>query len=164
MVKNVGFARSAARRAGRGPTTQQRARAVKRAICSSHSALSEAGQTTSTRAMPLQPAQELAGGDRLHRLAEAHLVGEQRALAEREVQHAFALIGKSGWCNTSKLCSAGLDLGEESARAPSRERSRRSRSSHGVKWRDTRIRRRTPAGATRHDGYRATSSGRVADQ
>ena len=67
---------------------------MKRAICSSHSALSEAGQTTSTRCDALAAGQELAGRDRLDRLAEAHLVGQQRALAESEMQHAFALVGQ----------------------------------------------------------------------
>ena len=39
-----------------------------------------------------QLAQQGAGGDRLHGLAEAHVVGEQRALPKRQVQHAVDLI------------------------------------------------------------------------
>ena len=41
-----------------------------------------------------QAVQQRAGGDGLDRLAEAHLVGEQGAFGECQVQHAFALIGK----------------------------------------------------------------------
>ena len=41
---------------------------------------------------PVQPAQQFGGGDRLDGLAEAHVVGQQRALAEGEVEHALALI------------------------------------------------------------------------
>jgi hypothetical protein len=37
--------------------------------------------------------QQGARGNRLDGLAQAHLVGEQRAAGKREVQHAFALIG-----------------------------------------------------------------------
>ena len=44
--------------------------------------------------MPLLRAQNLAGGDGLHGLAEPHLVGEQRALVEGQVRRALALVGQ----------------------------------------------------------------------
>ena len=91
--------------------------------------------------MPLRR-QELARGDGLDGLAEAHLVGEQRAFAEGEMQHAFALIGQQRMVQHIEAGSAGPDLGEERrARLVARALPAR-RSSHGVKWRDTRIRRR----------------------
>ena len=39
-----------------------------------------------------QLAQQHAGGDGLHGLAEPHVVGKQRPFAEREVQHALGLV------------------------------------------------------------------------
>ena len=50
--------------------------------------------TTSTRRGLAQPVQQGAGGDGLDGLAQAHFVGQQRALGEGQVQHALALIGK----------------------------------------------------------------------
>ena len=72
-------------------TKRARRRSVKRAICSSHSALTEVGETTSTRSTPFA-AQQLAGGDRLDGLAEPHLVGQQCALAEGQMHRALPLI------------------------------------------------------------------------
>ena len=40
------------------------------------------------------PPQKCARCDRLDRLAEAHLIGEERALREGEVEHALALVGE----------------------------------------------------------------------
>ena len=40
-----------------------------------------------------QSAEQFAGGDRLHRFAQSHLVGQQGALAEGQMKHAVALIG-----------------------------------------------------------------------
>ena len=57
--------------------------------------------------------QQLAGRDRLHGLAEAHLVGEQRALAEGQVQHALALIGQQRMTHEVETRPARLDLGYE---------------------------------------------------
>ena len=61
----------------------------------------------------LAAGQELAGGDRLDGLAEAHLVGQQGPLAECEMQHAFALIGQQRMVQQIETRSAVLDLGEE---------------------------------------------------
>ena len=95
---------------------------VKRAICSSHSALSEAGQTTRTRAMPLRRRQQLAGRDGLDGLAEAHLVGEQRALAERQMQHALALVGQQRMVQQVEAAAAPASTSARKvARACSRE-------------------------------------------
>lgn len=41
-----------------------------------------------------QPVEQRAGGDGLDRLAEAHLVGQQGAFGEGEVEHPLALVGK----------------------------------------------------------------------
>ena len=64
----------------------------KRAICSSHSALSDAGETTSTRSMPRSLCNRAARRDCLHGFAEAHVVGEQSAFPKRQVKHAVDLI------------------------------------------------------------------------
>lgn len=42
---------------------------------------------------PLEPPQQLAGGDRLDRLAQAHLVAEQGAFREGQVERPFLLVG-----------------------------------------------------------------------
>ena len=50
--------------------------------------------TTSTRSRPAQPVEQRARGDGLDGFAQAHFVGQQRALGESEMQHALALVGK----------------------------------------------------------------------
>jgi hypothetical protein len=52
---------------------------------------------------------EGAGGDGLDGFAEAHLVGEQRAFGEGEVQHAFALIGEERQERLVRRVAAGGD-------------------------------------------------------
>ena len=61
----------------------------------------------------LAAGQELAGGDRLDGLAEAHLVGQQRPLAECKMQHAFALIGQQRVAQQIEARGTVLDLREE---------------------------------------------------
>ena len=50
--------------------------------------------TTSTRRRLPEPMQQCASGDGLNRFAQSHLVRQQRAFREGQVQHAFALVGK----------------------------------------------------------------------
>src|SRR5204863_319589 len=61
----------------------------------------------------LAAGQKLAGRDRLDGLAEAHLVGEQRALSEREMQHALTLVWQERMMQHVEAGGAVLDLGEE---------------------------------------------------
>ena len=99
-----------ARRAGRGPNTERAGRSVKRAICSSHSAFSEAGHTTRTRSMP-------RGGPKARRLRSPEWscrapsrLRSKSPLAERQVKHAFALIGQQRIAQHVECCRAVLDL------------------------------------------------------
>ena len=57
-----------------------------------------------------QPMQQCAGSDGLDRLAQAHLVGQERALGECEVQHAFTLIREQGHRRFLGWPLPGLDL------------------------------------------------------
>jgi hypothetical protein len=57
--------------------------------------------------------QQIAGRDGLYGLAEAHLVGEERALSERKMQHAFALIRQQFMAQHVERLPPGFNLGEE---------------------------------------------------
>ena len=57
--------------------------------------------------------QELASRNGLHRFAQAHLVGEERAFGESEMQHAFALVRQQRIVQQVEAGRAGLDLGKE---------------------------------------------------
>ena len=59
---------------------------------------------------PPEPPQQRAGGHRLDGLAEAHLVGQQRALGASEVQHPLALIRKQRQKRFLRGPRAGLDV------------------------------------------------------
>jgi len=64
-------------------------------ICSSRSALTDTGHTTSTRATPrssLRSAQAATPAPS----CRGHLVPEQRALSERQMQHAVDLVRIEG--------------------------------------------------------------------
>lgn len=91
---------------------------MKRAISSSHSALSEAGQNTSTRSMPLRRGQKLAGGDCLDALAEAHIVGQKGLFTLRDAACRRG-IGQQRLVQQIEIHSAVLDFRKE-CRAPLR--------------------------------------------
>ncbi len=60
---------------------------------------------------PAEAVQKRASGDCLDRLAQAHLVGQQGAFGEREMQHAFALVGKQRHQRLMRRPLAGLHAG-----------------------------------------------------
>ena len=61
----------------------------------------------------VEPAQQLHRGDRLDGLAQSHVVGKQRALAEGEVQHALALVGQQRMMQHVDRLPPRGDLGQE---------------------------------------------------
>ncbi len=61
----------------------------------------------------VEAAQQFCRRNRLDGLAETHVVGQQRALAEREVQHAVALIGQQLMAEDVDRLLTGGDLGLE---------------------------------------------------
>jgi hypothetical protein len=60
-----------------------------------------------------QAPEELAGGDGLDGLAEAHLVRQQGPLGEGQMEHALPLVGIEGDPHHVQRGPAGLDVGEE---------------------------------------------------
>jgi hypothetical protein len=57
--------------------------------------------------------QKLASRNGLHRFTQAHLVGQERAFGESEMQHAFALVRQQRIVQQVEAGRSGLDLGEE---------------------------------------------------
>jgi hypothetical protein len=57
--------------------------------------------------------EQLAGGDRLHRLAESHLIGEQSPFTERQMQHAFALVRQQRMPQQVERAGVRVGLGQE---------------------------------------------------
>ena len=79
-----------------------------------------------------EPVQQRAGGDGLDGLAQPHLVGQQRALGEGQVQHAFALVWVQRHQGFMRRPLAGMHLLLVLARASLRSSIRRLASSHGA--------------------------------
>jgi len=59
----------------------------------------------------IEPAQQFDCGDRLDGLTQSHIVGEQRALAECEMQHPLALVGQQRMTQHVDHLPPGGDFG-----------------------------------------------------
>ena len=158
MVKKAG-ARQAASRWARGPKTRANRAPAEAGNLLFPLRLERGWADDEHPFNALASRQQLAGCDGLDRLAEPHVVGKERPLAEGQVQRAKALIWQQRMLEHIDRVAAGGQIGFKIARAPPGAcAARRARSSHGPKCRDRRIAEDTGPGA-RGQAARSASIG-----